>query len=219
MEILTAPPGYQPSADLLQGRTVLVTGAGDGIGRAAALSYAGHGATVILLGRTGSKLEAVYDEIEAVGGQKPALVELDLAEATEEQCSHLADGLAGEFPHLDGLLHNASLDGVRRPIESAGYGRWLAVMQVDVAGGVVLARRRGPLLRGARLLLLVERGEDLFTSPEWRAQRAGARPEGRAFRGPTRWPVVVVHFPRSLDCRADAIHSDRTAASSTSAAR
>lgn len=149
MEILTAPPGYQPSADLLQGRTVLVTGAGDGIGRAAALSYARHGATVILLGRTGSKLEAVYDEIEAAGGPKPALVELDLAEATEEQCSHLADGLAGEFAHLDGLLHNAGVLGERRPIESAGYASWLEVMQVNVNAQFLLTRHLLPLLQAA----------------------------------------------------------------------
>ena len=58
---------YQAPENLLQGKNILVTGAGDGIGRAAALSYAAHGATVILLGRTEAKLDAVYDEIEAAG--------------------------------------------------------------------------------------------------------------------------------------------------------
>jgi NAD(P)-dependent dehydrogenase (short-subunit alcohol dehydrogenase family) len=149
MEIFTAPPDYQPPAGLLQGRTLLVTGAGDGIGRAAALAYARHGATVILLGRTGSKLEAVYDEIEAAGGPKPALVELDLAQATEEQCRHLADGLAGEFPRLDGLLHNAGVLGERRPIESAGYASWLEVMQVNVNAPFLLTRHLLPLLQAA----------------------------------------------------------------------
>jgi len=64
---------YQPAPNLLENRIVLVTGAGDGIGRAAALSYAQHGATVILLGRTIAKLERVYDEIEAAGGPQPAI--------------------------------------------------------------------------------------------------------------------------------------------------
>ena len=86
MNIYTAPANYRPHNKLLQGKTLLVTGAGDGIGRAAALCYARYGATVILLGRTGGKLEAVYDEIEASGGPKPALVELDLATANEENC-------------------------------------------------------------------------------------------------------------------------------------
>ena len=72
MTSLTIPDNYTPYARLLKGKSILVTGAGDGIGRAAALSYASHGATVLLLGRTGSKLDAVYDEIEAAGGAQPA---------------------------------------------------------------------------------------------------------------------------------------------------
>ncbi|MGL4834120.1 MAG: SDR family NAD(P)-dependent oxidoreductase, partial [Shewanella sp.] len=50
---------YQAVKDLLQGKTILVTGAGAGIGRAAAIEFAKHGATVILLGKTVKKLEAV----------------------------------------------------------------------------------------------------------------------------------------------------------------
>ena len=119
MNVQRLPADYTPSPSLLKGKTILVTGAGDGIGKAAALCFAEHGATVILLGRTESKLEAVYDAIEAAGHPKPALVEIDLAKVTEEQCMHLAQGLGEEFGHLDGLLHNASMLGERRPIESA----------------------------------------------------------------------------------------------------
>ena len=62
---------YQPASDILKDRIILVTGAGDGIGRSAALAYAKHGATVVLLGKTVSKLETVYDEIEAAGCATP----------------------------------------------------------------------------------------------------------------------------------------------------
>ena len=145
----STPQGYKPAPNLLQGKTVLVTGAGDGIGRAAALSYAAHGATVVLLGRTESKLEQVYDEIEAKGGPKPGLVALDLATATEDNINHLANGLAKEFSHLDGLLHNASVLGERRPIESAGYAAWLEVMQVNVNAQFLLTRALLPQLQAA----------------------------------------------------------------------
>ncbi len=149
MAFPTAPANYRPPITLLQGKTIMVTGAGDGIGRAAALAYAGHGATVILLGRTGSKLERVYDEIEAAGLPKPALVELDLATAAEENYVNLAAGLADEFGQLDGLLHNASILGERRPIESAGYAAWREVMQVNVNAQFLLTRHLLPLLQAA----------------------------------------------------------------------
>ncbi len=74
---------YQIAADSLKDRVILVTGAGDGIGREAAIQYAAHGATVILLGRTVAKLEAVYDEIEALGYIQPA-IPLDLMGATKQ---------------------------------------------------------------------------------------------------------------------------------------
>ena len=52
---------YQAPQDLLRQKVILVTGAGAGIGRVAATTFARYGATVILLGRTTAKLEAVYD--------------------------------------------------------------------------------------------------------------------------------------------------------------
>ncbi len=149
MSFPTAPTAYRPTPDFLLGKTILVTGAGDGIGRAAARAYAAHGATVILLGRTESKLEQVYDEIEAAGGPKPALVALDLATATEDNVIHLTSGLAEVFPHVDGLLHNASTLGERRPIESAGYTSWQEVMQVNVNAQFLLTRHLLPLLQAA----------------------------------------------------------------------
>src|SRR5690606_18566749 len=81
---------YRATPDLLQGRVILVTGAGDGIGRACALSCAAHGATVVLLGRTLSKLEAVYDEIEAAGHPQPAICPLNLEAAVDKDYDDLA---------------------------------------------------------------------------------------------------------------------------------
>lgn len=147
MQTMKIPEKYQPNAGLLAGKNILVTGAGDGIGRCAALTYARHGATVLLLGRTGSKLEAVYDEIESQGGARPAIVEMDLASASEESFANLAAELSQEFPHLDGLLHNAALLGDRHPIQSAGYKAWCDVMQVNVNAQFVLTRYLLPLLQ------------------------------------------------------------------------
>ena len=149
MDVLKVDDNYRPRPDLLAGKSILATGAGDGIGRGAALTYARHGATVILLGRTPEKLEAVYDEIETAGGPKPAIVEMDLATAQEDTYTTLAANLAGEFAHLDGLLHNAALLGDRAPIGTASYSSWQEVMHVNVNAQFILTRQLLPLLQAA----------------------------------------------------------------------
>lgn len=137
---------YNAPENLLQDRIILVTGAGAGIGRAAARAYAAQGATVILVGRTLEKLEQVYDEIEAAGHPQPAIVPLNLESATEHEYLELANTLEQEFGHLDGLLHNASLLGLRTPIESYDPAVWNQVMQVNVNAGFMLTQALIPLL-------------------------------------------------------------------------
>lgn len=166
----TIPTDYRPPKNLLQGKVILVTGAGDGIGRAAAESYAAHGATVILLGRTLAKLEAVYDAIEAAGGAQPALFPMDLATASEADHANLAEAMDSTFGHLDGLLHNASLLGERRPIASATWPAWAEVMQVNVNAQFLLSRALLPLLEQAPQASII------FTS-------SGVGRRGRAYWG------------------------------------
>lgn len=112
---------YQAPADLLKDRIVMVTGAGSGIGRAAAKAYAAHGATVVLVGRTVSKLETIYDEIEAAGHPKPAIVPMNFEGAAVKDYEELAMTLEDNFGQLDGLLHNAAILGDRSPVEIADF--------------------------------------------------------------------------------------------------
>jgi NAD(P)-dependent dehydrogenase (short-subunit alcohol dehydrogenase family) len=138
---------YTASDNLLKDRVILITGAGDGIGRAAALSYAAHGATVVLTGRTLGKLEAVYDEIEKAGYPQAAIIPLDLKDAVETDYQGVHDSLMTEFGRLDGLLHNASLLGERRPIEYHSASQWQDVMQVNVNAMFMLTKALLPLLK------------------------------------------------------------------------
>jgi len=140
------PDDYTPAANILAEKVILVTGAGDGIGRAAAECFAGHGATVVLLGRTQEKLEAVYDAIESAGGAQPALFPLDLATASEDDYRGLASAVESTFGRLDGLLHNASLLGERRPTASASWQAWSEVIQVNVNAPFLLTKALLPLL-------------------------------------------------------------------------
>jgi NAD(P)-dependent dehydrogenase (short-subunit alcohol dehydrogenase family) len=143
------PANYQAAPDLLRGRTILITGAGDGIGRDAALSCARHGASVILLGKTIAKLEAVYDEIERAGGPQPALYPLHLNGANAKNYEDMHDTLAREFGQLDGLLHNAGILGERRSIEQTTLENWSEVLQVNLTAPFALTRALLPLLRAS----------------------------------------------------------------------
>ena len=140
---------YQPREDLLRGRVVLVTGAGAGIGRAAALAYAHHGADVVLLGRTRSKLEAVFDTISAETGTKPVIVPVDLAGLDETAADNLAEAIREDYGRLDGVLHNASVLGPRVPVAHYPVDTWAEVMQVNTMAPVLLTRALLPLLEAA----------------------------------------------------------------------
>ena len=149
---------YDAPADLLQNKIILVTGAGSGIGRTAALTYARHGATVILLGRTTSKLEAVYDEIENNDWPQAAIYPMNLEGASEQDYANLAATLEREFDHLDGLLNNAALLGELKPIAQYDAETWHRVMQVNLNAPFLLTRELLPLLRNA------EQASVIFTS-------------------------------------------------------
>ncbi|MGN2623750.1 YciK family oxidoreductase [Stutzerimonas balearica] len=138
---------YIARPDLLAGRIILVTGAGRGIGEAAAKAYAAHGATVLLLGKTEENLNRVYDEIEAAGHPQPAVIPFNLETALPHQYDELAAMIEREFGRLDGLLHNASIVGPRTPVEQLSGENFMRVMQVNVNAMFMLTSTLLPLLK------------------------------------------------------------------------
>jgi NAD(P)-dependent dehydrogenase (short-subunit alcohol dehydrogenase family) len=141
---------YQPDKNLLQGRTILVTGAGSGIGRTISESLAAHGATVVLLGRTLSKLEQVYDAIEAAGGPQPAIYPMNLEGATPQHYQELKEKLDEEFGSLEGLLHNAAELLMLSRIDDYDVHNWYKIQQVNLNAPFLLTQACLPLLRKAQ---------------------------------------------------------------------
>lgn len=137
---------YSAPEQLLKDRVILVTGAGDGIGKAASKTFAQYGATVILLGKTIAKLEAVYDEIEQANGPKPAIYPMNLEGATAKDFEDMQVTLDNEFGHLDGILHNAVLLGTLMPISQFDMAHWGKIMQVNLNAPYMLTRTCLPLL-------------------------------------------------------------------------
>jgi len=143
------PKTYQARPGLLEGRVILVTGAGAGIGRAAALTFATHGASLVLLGRTASKLESAHDEIVAAGGTAPSIAVMDLARAQGPAYFDLLQQLRDKHGRLDGLLHNAGILGDRAPLEHYDIGTWQQVLHVNLTAPFVMTQVLMPLLRAS----------------------------------------------------------------------
>ncbi|MDD8059141.1 MULTISPECIES: YciK family oxidoreductase [Shewanella] len=162
---------YQAVKDSLNNKTILVTGAGAGIGRTAAIEYAKHGATVILLGKTVKKLEAVYDEIVNAGYPTPAIVPLDLKGATEQNYIDMAETIAEQFGHLDGLLHNASQLGALGPFEHIDLESLETIIKVNVTAQAIMTKALLPIMRKAPNASII------FTS-------SSVGRKGRAYWGP-----------------------------------
>lgn len=149
---------YSARPDLLQGRVILVTGSGRGIGATAAKTFAAHGATVLLLGKTEENLNRVYDEIEAAGYPSGAVIPFNLETALPHQYDELAAMIEAEFGRLDGLLHNASILGPLTPLEQLSGDNFMRVMQVNVNAMFMLTSTLLPLLK------LSEDASVVFTS-------------------------------------------------------
>lgn len=164
------PKTYQARKNLLQNRIIVVTGAGDGIGKVAAKTFAMYGAELTLVGRTVPKLEQTYDDIVALGGKQPIICPLDLETANEDLYQEMANQLATEFGRIDGLLHNAGQLGQRTPIANYTLNSWQKVMRVNVTAEFLLTKA---------LLPLLEQSQDasiIFTS-------SGVGRKGKAFWG------------------------------------
>lgn len=143
---------YQPANDLLKNKTIIVTGAGSGIGYAATLTYAKHGAQIIALSKNREHLETLYDEIESLRVDNKDIPEamicqFDFLQATEENYSELVSALEQEFGVIDGLLHNASMLGDLCEIANYPKGIWDQVMQVNVTSVFMLSKACLPLMK------------------------------------------------------------------------
>ncbi len=149
-------------------RITLVTGASQGIGRAAALALAKAGHHVIGLARSKKALESLDDEIRASGGSL-TLIPFDLKDAGAFE--PLGTAIAEKFGRLDGLLANAGVLGTIGPLQASGERQFNEVIDVNLSANWRLIRVMDPLLRRS------ESPRALFVT-------SGVVPRPRAFWGP-----------------------------------
>ena len=139
----------------LTGRTVLLTGASRGIGRALAVGLAAAGATVACSARDEALLAQVREEIEQQGG-KAVVLPADITDA--DACSRLVADAIGAMGQLDVLVNNAGGSSFMGPFTDLRFSGWEKVMRLNVdsivhlcqaAGRHMLARGTGSVINVA----------------------------------------------------------------------
>lgn len=152
----------------MEKRITLVTGASQGIGRAACLALAANGHHVVALARSKNALESLDDDIRAAGGTM-TLIPFDLKDAAAFE--PLGQAIADKFGRLDGLLANAGVLGTIGPLQAGGERQFNETIDVNLSANWRLIRVTDALLRRS-------------DSPRAVFMTSGVVPRPRAFWGP-----------------------------------
>jgi NAD(P)-dependent dehydrogenase (short-subunit alcohol dehydrogenase family) len=128
---------------LLEGRVAVVSGIGPGMGRDISLALARAGADLVLGARTPSALEAVGEQVEALG-RRVRCVPTDITDP--DQCRRLVDA-AGALGGVDVLVNNAFAEEDWRRFDGFDVERWRVPFDVNVFGTLQLSQAAVPHMK------------------------------------------------------------------------
>lgn len=146
------------------GKRAVVTGAGSGIGRAAAQALAGAGAEVVLLGRTSDELAQVLKEI---GGKEKGhhYVVADVAEEKEMLAAY--EKISGFWDSVDAVVANAGINGVWAPLHELEVHEWDQTLGINLRGTFLTVKLALPLLKkngGSVIVVSSVNGNRIFSN-------------------------------------------------------
>lgn len=155
----------------LLNKTILITGASDGIGEVLAVEFAKLGSNIILLGRDSLKLDEVYDRLDcSFDSQKHLILQADLALLNNESSHEILRAISGEYKSLDGIVHNAAILGTMTTLADYELSKWDEVLNINLRAPFLLTKILKPILEESTLPRII------FTS-------SGVANIGRAFWG------------------------------------
>jgi NAD(P)-dependent dehydrogenase (short-subunit alcohol dehydrogenase family) len=156
---------------LLEGKVVLVSGAGPGLGRDVALACGREGATVVVAARTEERVRALADEVAATGASARAL-RLDITDV--DSCRAGVDAIVADHGRLDVLVNNAFDDGDRTRFLDADLDRWRRTTEVNLFGTLQLTQACAPQMvaQGDGRIVMVNSMSAVRIRPGWGAYTA-----------------------------------------------
>jgi NAD(P)-dependent dehydrogenase (short-subunit alcohol dehydrogenase family) len=128
-------------------KTIIITGASRGLGRAAARSAAQMGANVVLMARSEGELARLVDEIQSAGGSALAIPG-DVG--SELYCNKAIAEAVQQFGRLDTLVNNAGIIEPIEPLSEADLQAWEVNWRINLLGPLMLVRAALPHLRETR---------------------------------------------------------------------
>lgn len=134
------------------GKIAWITGAGSGMGQAAAVALAQAGMTVVLSGRRRQALEETADLVRAVGGN-PVIEELDVADSlmTEKVVARIEE----HFGRLDVAVLSAGINVKKRAWENVEVDGWDDIINIDLNGAFYSCRAVLPMMRKQKSGLII----------------------------------------------------------------
>ena len=151
----------------LQNKTILVTGASQGLGEQVAKAYAEAGATVILVARHQKKLEKVYDAIVEAGCPEPFAICFDLIGAEEKEFEQFAATIGEAIQgKLGGIVHCASYFYALSPLDFQTVAEWVNQYRINTVAPMGLTRALLPLLKQSPDASVIFVGESHGETPK-----------------------------------------------------
>ena len=151
---------------MLEGKTVVVTGAGPGLGGEVARLALRDGANVMIAARRADRLEALAKELDP-SGERVACQATDITDV--EQCNALAEATVKRFGRIDALVQVAAYDAVFGSFEEVKPEDWRRTLEINVIGTTQMARACVPAMReqgGGSIVLIGSQSSMLRLTPQ-----------------------------------------------------
>lgn len=152
-----------------EGSVAVVTGAGPGMGRAIALGFAEEGVDVVIAARRRERLDAVAEEIRALG-REPLVVVADLSQ--RDDCHAVVRQAVDHFGRLDHLVQNGHHAGDWVRVADADPDAWKHIFDVNFFGAMHLVQAAAPVMHDPGSIVLVNSGAALRNPPTMGAYSA-----------------------------------------------